>query len=156
MNRVAWVMFFVVALALLMWYTLIVQVFMGQPVGTSPGPDWLVVVFWVLFGLLFPVLFYAMHLEVIVDPAAVHIYFRPFVRREIGLGEIVGVTPRAYDPVREYGGWGIRGMMGKKKAYTTTGRQGVELTLRDGEKVMIGSQHPEILAKAINDLRKAQ
>ena len=153
MNRVAWVMFFVVALAALMWYTLIMQVFMGQQVGTSPGPDWMVILFWLLFGIFFPLAFYFLQMEVIVDPQAVRIKYKPFVNRTIPLAEITDCAARTYNPVREYGGWGIRGMMGSKRAYTTTGIEGVELTLRDGEQIMIGSQHAELLAKAINDLR---
>ncbi|MCB9139550.1 MAG: hypothetical protein H6642_14505 [Caldilineaceae bacterium] len=153
MNRVAWVMFFVIAICALMWYTLIVQVFLGRPVGTNPSPDWMVWLFWLIFGILFPLAFYYMRLEVIVDPAAVRINFRPILTRVIPLSDIVAAEPRTYDPLREYGGWGIRGVMGKKKAYTTTGREGVELTLRSGERLMIGSQHPGILAEAINKLR---
>ncbi len=153
MNRVGWVMFFVAALAALMWYTLVMQVFMGQPVGTSPGPDWMVILFWLLFGIFFPLAFYFLQMEVVVDPQAVRIRYRPFVDRTIPLVEISDCGARTYNPVREYGGWGIRGMMGSKRAYTTTGTEGVELMLRDGEQIMIGSQHAELLAKAINDLR---
>jgi hypothetical protein len=155
MNRVGWVMFFVVGLAALMWYTLIMQVVMGQPVGSSPGPDWMVVLFWLLFGIFFPLAFYFLQMDVIVDPQAVRIKYKPFVDHSIPLAEIADCAARTYNPVREYGGWGIRGMMGAKRAYTTTGNEGVELTLGTGEQIMIGSQHAELLAKAINDLRVA-
>jgi hypothetical protein len=40
-------------------------------------------------------------------------------------------------------------------AYNVSGDRGVELTLRDGRRVMLGSQRPEELAQAIETQRAA-
>ena len=66
--------------------------------------------------------------------------------------EIVRLEARTYSALREYGGWGIRGW-GGKRAYNVSGNRGVELTLKDGHKVMIGSQRAEDLARAIIEAR---
>jgi hypothetical protein len=59
-----------------------------------------------------------------------------------------------YHPMLEYGGWGIRyGTAGK--AYNVRGDRGVRLEFRDGKKVLIGSQRPEELARALDAAREA-
>jgi hypothetical protein len=90
-----------------------------------------------------------MLLVVEVRPDQVDIRYRPFVNRTIALRNIERVTARTYRPIREYGGWGIRGWPGQRVAYNVSGNQGVELLLQDGRSVMIGSQQPETLALAI-------
>ena len=57
-------------------------------------------------------------------------------------------------PIREYGGWGIRGFR-SKRAYNVTGDRGVELTLVDGRKVGIGSRRAGELADAIAGARES-
>ena len=55
---------------------------------------------------------------------------------------------RRYSPLLEYGGWGVR--LGPKGwAYITTGNQGVQLRLRRGRPVLIGSAHAHELEAAI-------
>ena len=56
---------------------------------------------------------------------------------------------RKYSAVKEYGGWGIKGWSQQKVAYNVSGNEGVELTLRDGRRVMLGSQRAPELAQAI-------
>ena len=85
-----------------------------------------------------------------VRPSRVDIRYRPLVNRSIAVSDIEQVKARTYKPIQEYGGWGIRGWPGQRIAYNVSGDQGVELLLRDGRSVMIGSQQPETLALAIS------
>jgi hypothetical protein len=62
---------------------------------------------------------------------------------EIRLAEAV-----KYRPVREYGGWGIRGL-GRRRAISTRGDLGVLLTRNDGSTLLIGSQKPRELLRAL-------
>lgn len=64
------------------------------------------------------------------------------------MSEIAHFEARTYSPLREYGGWGIRGF-GSNRAYNVSGNHGVELVLKDGRKVLIGSQRADDLALAI-------
>ena len=53
----------------------------------------------------------------------------------------------------EYGGWGIRyGATGK--AFNVQGNQGVKLTLKSGQTLLIGSLRPAELEKAISTALK--
>ena len=47
---------------------------------------------------------------------------------------------RKYSPLREYGGWGVRGSFGKNKAYNVKGNQGIQIELKKGGKVLVGTQ----------------
>lgn len=65
--------------------------------------------------------------------------------------EIEAAGARRYRPIREFGGWGIRGL-GAKRALNMRGDEGVELTVRRKGRtgtVMIGSQRPRELEHAL-------
>ena len=144
-----WLWPLVYGLAALMWWAFFQQIIRGRPWGTNPAPNWLIWLLWPVFGLGLPALFHAMTLVVEVRPQRVDIRYRPFVNRSIALTDIDHLTARTYNPLREYGGWGIRGWSGQRVAYNVSGNQGVELTLHDGSSGMIGSRQPESLAMAI-------
>jgi hypothetical protein len=56
---------------------------------------------------------------------------------------------RTYRPILEYGGWGVRGGRGGR-AYNVSGNRGVQLELRDGRRLLIGSRRANELAAAIH------
>ncbi len=73
----------------------------------------------------------------------------PLTRRLIPFDEIERSEAVDYQPLRQYGGWGLRGL-GSNRAYNVSGSQGVRLQLRNGDVVMIGSQRAAELALAID------
>ena len=148
MRRVWWVMLLVVGLAAMMWWGFIQQIIFGEPWGTNPAPDWMMWLFLLIFGIGLPLVFYWMRLIVEVLDDSVSIRYIPLTRTHILLSDIQDVEARTYKPVREYGGWGIRGRS-NRRAYNVSGNRGVELTLSDGRMIMIGSQKAEELALAI-------
>jgi hypothetical protein len=70
--------------------------------------------------------------------------------RKISLAQIRNVEVVTYNPVIDYGGYGIR-LARKGRAYIAAGDQGVRLTPAKGMKVLVGSQRPQELFKAIAD-----
>lgn len=56
--------------------------------------------------------------------------------------EIEKVYIRHYNPIMEYGGWGLRGF-GKNRALNVSGNQGLQLMMKDGRKLLIGTRKPE-------------
>jgi hypothetical protein len=69
-------------------------------------------------------------------------------RRRVPLSTVRAAEPVRFDPAREYGGYGIRsGPRGL--AYIASGNDGVQLELKDGSKLLIGSQQSEELAEHI-------
>jgi hypothetical protein len=150
-----WMWLLVGGLAALQWWGFVQQIVLGKPFGNKPAPDWMMVILWLAFGFGLPLLFLYMKLTVTVTDDAVDIQFRPLVRRTIPLSSIAHVEARTYAPLREYGGWGIRGGLRGKRAYNVNGDRGVELTLADGRKVMVGSQRAGEMAQAIESARQA-
>lgn len=71
-----------------------------------------------------------------------------FVNRKILFSDIEKAEMRQYRPLVEYGGWGYRiGPSGK--AYNAQGDEGVQLVLKGGGRVLIGSQRAMELANII-------
>jgi len=148
MRRVWWVMLLVVGIAVMMWWGFFQQIIVGEPWGNNPGPDWMMWLFLILFGIGFPIAFYWMRLIVEVLDDSVFIRYVPLTKATILLSDIRDVEARTYKPLREYGGWGVR-RRSNRRAYNVSGDRGVELTLHDGQIIMIGSQKAEELALAI-------
>jgi len=148
--RQVWLWVIVLGITALMWYTAIMQLLFHTPVGTNPMSDPLAFVFWLFFGLGFPILFFNAKLETVVLGDGIHIRFFPFQLRpkKVAFTELKSCEAKTYRPLLEYGGWGIR-LGAKGWAYNTSGREGVELQLRDGKTLLIGSQRSEELYQAL-------
>jgi hypothetical protein len=67
---------------------------------------------------------------------------------KIPLEQVDRVEVITFDPVRDFGGFGIRSTKAGR-ACLAYGTRGVLVSLRDGAPVVIGSQRPEALADAI-------
>lgn len=75
-------------------------------------------------------------------------FFLLWPERLIPWNEIASAEPVTYNPILDYGGWGVRfGRNGR--AYNVKGSQGVQLVLTDGNRILVGSQQPDELARAI-------
>jgi hypothetical protein len=101
------------------------------------------------------VLFLLTRLETEVRSEGLFVRFFPFHLRfeKFTADDLKEYYARQYNPLLEYGGWGIRyGRAGK--AYNPKGNQGVQLVLKNGKRLLIGSQKPEELVKAINSFVK--
>ncbi len=81
-------------------------------------------------------------------PEELQVRFGRRTRFRIPLKNVVRAYARTYQPLAEYGGWGIRGV-GGNRAFNMRGNEGVQLELRSGQKVLIGSEKPEELVRAI-------
>ena len=143
-----WAWLLVAGAAVLGWWGFIKQIVLDQTWGTKPGPDWMIVLTWLLTGIGLPLFILSVKLVVTVSVERVEIIFRPLTRRVIPVDQIARFRARIYSPLGEYGGWGLRGL-GNNRAYNISGNRGVELVLKDGRIVLIGSQREEELAEEI-------
>jgi hypothetical protein len=71
---------------------------------------------------------------------------------KIKMSDINEIEIHNFSPLKDFGGYGIR-INREMKAYFLTGNRGVKLTLSDGRRYLIGSDHPERLAAVIDALR---
>jgi hypothetical protein len=147
--RQFWIWILILGVAALQWWGWIQQILLGQPFGDNPAPDWMVWLLWALFGIGLPLSFVYLRLVIEVDDQGVWLRYVPLTQRVIRFDEIDRCEATDYQPLRQYGGWGIRGL-GSNRAYNVSGSQGVRLHLRDGSVVVIGSQRSQELALAID------
>lgn len=107
----------------------------------------LVISFVVAVGVAF--LFLSMKLETKIDEFSIKIRFYPFLNRKIDWQEVDKAYVRTYKPIMEYGGWGIRRRIGSI-AYSVSGKEGLQLELTNGKKVLIGTKKAQELEMVIN------
>lgn len=87
-----------------------------------------------------------------VDVDGVHIRFFPIHKLSIPPARIVSAEACEYDPIGEFGGWGMKGPPGRWGwCYTVSGRRGVRIELNNRHRLLIGSQRADELAAAINE-----
>jgi hypothetical protein len=106
-------------------------------------------VIWIVFGIGFILLLCTTKLVTEVKRDSIYISLFPFYSRTISLRDVTGYEVQEYHPLWEYGGWGIRFVPRKKRAYTMSGNKGVELKLSTGMRFLIGSQRSDELAEVI-------
>lgn len=132
------------------------QLVLGKPFGNQPMSDAALVVTAIASGvvmLLVLLLLWWSELQVEVDSTSLHVRYRPFHRspRVFALRDVTSCEAREYDPIGEFGGWGLRKGWhgGSGWAYNVSGSRGVQLEFSDGRRLLIGSQRSEELAAAI-------
>ena len=137
-NPDSWVYVLMVAVALVECIAVIHSDPSGPPVAA------LVLAFLVL-------LTYQLSMRTTVDNDTLTVTFGRYLtwyRWRIPLPEIASSDVVTYSPIKEYGGWGIRGF-GKRRALNMRGNRGVQLVLQNGDRVLIGSGKPEELLAAL-------
>jgi len=147
----------VVVFGLWMWQV-IQQLFMGIPFGTNPAPDLVVVIMGIIpVGILW--LIFVLKLETRVDKAGFHYRMWPLQRHfKVFLpGDIASWEVRKYNPLKDYGGWGIRiGFGDRGMAYNIKGNMGAIFHLKSGKRILIGTQRPEELRSALRKMTEPE
>ena len=148
-----WYVWLAVAIAPIIFvWALLQQVVLGVPFGTHPSGNVVLILLAIVFGIAFPFFLYRMGLDVQLSNEAIHMRFWPFhlKPRTFYFSDIDNAEPVTYSPLKDYGGWGIR-YGAKGKAYNVSGKQGVVITLKTGQSILIGSQRHEELSSLIKD-----
>ena len=90
-----------------------------------------------------------------IDEGSIYVSFRPyFGTKAFRMDEFQQIHVRKYQPIMEYGGWGLRLGFGKNKAYSISGKWGLQLVFQDGRKLLIGTKEPDRLKAVIIKISK--
>jgi hypothetical protein len=133
------------------------QLVRRQPWGTHPASDqgllWAdLLVLVVCCGVAW--LVSSICMTVRVTRQLLDVNFYPVRHKRIRLSDISTAFVRSFSPMLEYCGWGLRlSIKGNGWGYFLRGDQGVQLLLRDGTKMLVGSQDP---ARLLSALRQVQ
>lgn len=103
------------------------------------------------FSLIAPtVLILFIKLDTVIDNDGIAVRLYPFhIRyRFYGRDEVDTCTVREYKPISEYGGWGLRGSS-RNRAFNISGNKGIHFVLKNGHKVLIGTNAPNEAAAVL-------
>lgn len=90
-------------------------------------------------------------LETYVSPKGIEVAFRPIKRINVSFSEISSATACTYQPMKDFGGWGVRNRRRTGRLLASAGNEGVRLIYNDGSRLTIGSFDANGLAQAIRD-----
>lgn len=141
----------------LMAYGISVQIFLGQPWGNNPMSDTALILtsiatIVIMGGIHW--LFTTMQLIIEIDASGIHYSYYPFVSRtkHVRKKDLKSVEVRLYSPILEYGGWGYRISLRNGKSFNIKGSYGLQLIFSNGNKLLLGTQKPDELRRALKQL----
>jgi len=139
-------------------YGNILQFVYHQPWGDNPVSDNGLILMTVLILVVLAVsayLLFGSRLVTEINSKGIMYNFYPFFKKEKHISKDLIITHelRKYKPIMEYGGWGIKkGQKGRGDAFNVKGNIGLQLVLKDGKKVLFGTQRPDALKRAMMKL----
>lgn len=90
----------------------------------------------------------SLRMNTTVTPEGVVVSYGFLGSTRVALSDIARAQAVVYRPIRDYGGWGIRGFA-NRRAWNVRGDRGVLLVRSDGSTLLIGSQRPRELLSAL-------
>ena len=162
-------------------YGLYSQLVLGIPFGDKPISNTgliLFTLFVVVLIFLANLLVFKSKLITVIDKEAIRFRYPPMINKEriIRKEFIEKFIVRKYKPLAEYGGYGIKkrrlrysvndkdrpaGVQRtrfkkiKSTAYTMNGKYGLQLYLKDGKELLIGTQRPEAIKRAMEKMTES-
>ncbi len=153
-NKWLWLLMATITVVYIYGFT--EQLILKQPFGQNPAPDWFLAIIGLIpLSLLF--LMSTIKFSVQINEEGINYRFYPFhlSDKKINWDDIASIYVRKYNPIREYGGWGIRTLSFTRNiAYNISGNDGLQIELKNGKKILFGTQNPEELEKYLSHLNK--
>jgi len=153
-----WIWFLLIILIATGIFGSIQQIVFNRPFGTHPIPDWgYIPVFGVLAVASY--LLFGSRLYTEISSDKIQFQYKPFHRnaKVISWDEVSWCYVRLYSPVKEYGGWGIRPAFSRKigNAYTVSGNIGIQIELKSGKKILLGTRKDKEAHKVLQSMQSA-
>jgi hypothetical protein len=152
--RQKWLWILMFGINLLILYGFIQQIVFDKPYGTKPTSDLGITLVLLLMSIVTWFLL-SIRLDTTVDHNGIRYRFFPFhlTTKAISWDDVSKAYIRKYNPIMDYGGWGIRwGTFGKGNAYNVAGNMGLQLVLKNGKKLLFGTQRADDLNRVIEQL----
>lgn len=148
-----WIWLLLISVNLVFFFGVFYQVVKHKTFGNQPMSDTeLMITASLMF--IFTLIFLAMRLETYIKKDGIYVRFFPFhlTIKRYSWETIQRCSVRQYDPITEYGGWGLRfGFQRKGMAFNVSGNKGIQLVLKNGSMLLIGTNKPE---EAIETLQR--
>ena len=147
-----WLWLILIGIALIPVYGIYKQIFQGEVFGDKPMSNLGLIAF-VIFMLLFLLLFLLFKLTTEINTKEIKIQFFPLVNKVVEWKDVKSAQVLNYGFV---GGWGIRLFTKYGTVYNIKGNKGLALELRDGKKLLVGSQKMEELYEIVKNVYKTE
>jgi len=144
-----WLWCILILLCAIPLYGMYKQLYLNEAFGDQPMSDGGLIAL-SLFCIALAVFIGVIRLETVIDSVGIRMTFYPFIKKTITWDEIESLAVKKYGFV---GGWGIR--LGTKygTVYNIKGDIGLAIKLKDGKKLLIGTQKEDELEKVIMLIR---
>jgi hypothetical protein len=131
-----------------------VQLIGGTPFGNNPMSNMGLIITAVL-TLLLTAFLMSLRLDTEIRSDGIYVKFFPFYLnfKKYFWYEISKCYIREYKPIREYGGWGLRGFI-KNRALNVSGNMGLQLVFENNKKLLIGTNKPDEMKIVLMNLGK--
>jgi hypothetical protein len=134
-----------------------VQIINGKPWGNNPTSDTALITVMIIVSVIFMIVYFIIgfsKLTVIIDSKGIHYKFFPFhwKFKYISWDSVDKFGVVTYNPLKDYGGWGVR-FSKKGKAYGTDGDKGLQLYLKSGKKILLGTQKANDLVAFLTKIK---
>lgn len=148
--NLGWRWIFFIGLYILMFWALIQQ--FGEEVDISAIAS---IIFSLCLIILFNIIIIIMRLETEINEKEIRIRYKPFhvKPRIFRWDEVSKFYLRDFKPIREYGGHGIQRKLKYGKSFTVSGTKGLQLILKDGKKILVGTHKPKKLQMTIEKIK---
>lgn len=145
----------------------IMQVWFNKSFGNDPMSNKMLIIF-TIFMILFSIVLLSSYLQTCINEKGVYVKYFPFQLKYkyFSWEKIESAKVRSYNPLIEFGGWGIkrtkfrfanfRFRTKNSICYTVSGNKGLELILKNGKKVLIGTHSPNSLEETLDKLIKKE
>ncbi|MFV0266606.1 MAG: DUF6141 family protein [Draconibacterium sp.] len=93
-----------------------------------------------------------------IEKDGIYVRYFPYKKKweKISVSGIHSYRLRKYRPYREYGGYGIKDRRRSGKAYIISGRTGLQLHLKNGKRILIGTQKKQAIIYAMDKVMKGK
>jgi len=160
-SVIPWIMLAVILLMLAGYgFGFYQQLYLGKPYGDEPMSNialiWSSILSFVLVSAVF-IFILGGNLVTEIWSDGIRYKFTPLIRKVkyISLTDISSVEVAEYNPIMEFGGWGLRKrLFTRKTAYNIKGRIGIRVVMKNGSQVMFGTQKREEMKRAVEKMLK--
>lgn len=121
----------------------------------------MIVLLLVLLAMFIATIILFRYMKLVIEVRSDGLYYKypPFILKMTSFrkGEIENFKVRTYKPIREFSGWGIKySWTGAGRAITVKGKTGLQLYLKNGKKVLLGTQRGDALLRAMHKMMKEE
>lgn len=147
-----WLWLILIGIALIPVYGIYKQIYQGEVFGDKPMSNLGLIAF-VIFMLLFLLLFWLFKLTTEINTKEIKIQFFPLVNKVVEWKDVKSAQVLNYGFV---GGWGIRLFTKYGTVYNIKGNKGLALELKNGKKLLVGTQKMEELYEIVKNVYKTE